>query len=405
MMERRELSDMLVDAEEQRPQLPAVVHGAVARVTAGLPALPPEAMVNFKENLQLAIDGGMAQATLDALHSDGVKFARWCAAHGQDWLPADPRVVAAFLKEMGKTYKPATLDRFTFSIRTWHMLAELPLPTKSIKVKMVRKAQAREFGRVQKQATGLTWEKIERIAETIDAKGGKRTLADFRDKALLMVAYNALARESEIVQFRWDDLSEDGAGGWVIAIRRSKTDQEGQGAFMHLWPATVEALQDWKRAHDRELARRQELDEERIAAQVRKARRRDAAPIRTKTIWVETPFVFRGLRDAKWTEQLSTRAIDDIIKARVAAAGILDQDKKNGVKNASYSGHSMRVGAAQDLVAAGEDIGAIMRDGRWKTPMMVMRYSAKLMASRGAMARLGRKRAEEAADDRPQTAD
>jgi hypothetical protein len=41
---------------------------------------------------------------------------------------------------------------------------------------------------------------------------------------------------------------------------------------------------------------------------------------------------------------------------------------------AKLSGHSMRVGAAQDMAAAGIDLGAIMHAGGWKTPEIVMRY-------------------------------
>jgi integrase/recombinase XerD len=40
----------------------------------------------------------------------------------------------------------------------------------------------------------------------------------------------------------------------------------------------------------------------------------------------------------------------------------------------ALSGHSMRVGAAQDLAAAGRDIIQIMRAGGWKSTNIVGRY-------------------------------
>ena len=52
------------------------------------------------------------------------------------------------------------------------------------------------------------------------------------------------------------------------------------------------------------------------------------------------------------------------------------------------SGHSCRVGMAQDLVASGEDVAGVMQAGRWKSPLMRARYSARLQAKRGAVARL-----------------
>lgn len=39
-----------------------------------------------------------------------------------------------------------------------------------------------------------------------------------------------------------------------------------------------------------------------------------------------------------------------------------------------FSGHSMRVGAAQDLLKAGHDTVAIMRAGGWKSVNVLARY-------------------------------
>ncbi|WP_416832706.1 MAG: tyrosine-type recombinase/integrase [Erythrobacter sp.] len=44
---------------------------------------------------------------------------------------------------------------------------------------------------------------------------------------------------------------------------------------------------------------------------------------------------------------------------------------------ASFSGHSMRVGAAQDLLKRGFDTTAIMREGGWKSINVLARYFEK----------------------------
>ena len=44
---------------------------------------------------------------------------------------------------------------------------------------------------------------------------------------------------------------------------------------------------------------------------------------------------------------------------------------------ASFSGHSMRVGAAQDLLKRGFDTAAIMRAGGWKSVNVLARYLEK----------------------------
>jgi len=51
------------------------------------------------------------------------------------------------------------------------------------------------------------------------------------------------------------------------------------------------------------------------------------------------------------------------------------------------SGHSARVGAAQDLLALNIDLSSVMQAGRWRDTRMPMRYGERVLASRGAMAR------------------
>lgn len=50
-----------------------------------------------------------------------------------------------------------------------------------------------------------------------------------------------------------------------------------------------------------------------------------------------------------------------------------------------------RVGAAQDMIAAGIELPAIMRAGRWKTTTMVSRYGERLLARRNGAAQLARR--------------
>ena len=54
------------------------------------------------------------------------------------------------------------------------------------------------------------------------------------------------------------------------------------------------------------------------------------------------------------------------------------------------SGHSCRVGAAQDLLALNIDTASVMQAGRWRDTRMPMRYGEKVLASRGGMARAAR---------------
>jgi hypothetical protein len=75
-----------------------------------------------------------------------------------------------------------------------------------------------------------------------------------------------------------------------------------------------------------------------------------------------------------------------------------------GIAPAGVRGHSCRVGMAQDLVAAGFDLAAIMQAGRWQSSTMVARYTAAQQAERGAVAQFHARAAERSAhaEDRTQ---
>ena len=59
------------------------------------------------------------------------------------------------------------------------------------------------------------------------------------------------------------------------------------------------------------------------------------------------------------------------------------------------SGHSARVGAAQDLLALNIDLSSVMQAGRWTDTRMPMRYGERVLASRGAMARAAKSQGRE----------
>jgi hypothetical protein len=54
---------------------------------------------------------------------------------------------------------------------------------------------------------------------------------------------------------------------------------------------------------------------------------------------------------------------------------------------ALVSGHSIRIGATQDLLALNIDLASVMQAGRWKSTQMPMRYGEDVLAARGGMAR------------------
>jgi hypothetical protein len=74
-------------------------------------------------------------------------------------------------------------------------------------------------------------------------------------------------------------------------------------------------------------------------------------------------------------------------------AQFLEFEVRIGLPKAEWeriSGHSCRVGAAQDMLALNIDMASVMQAGRWKDTRIPMRYGEKILASRGAMARAAR---------------
>ena len=74
---------------------------------------------------------------------------------------------------------------------------------------------------------------------------------------------------------------------------------------------------------------------------------------------------------------MSTRHVGNRVRAAAKAAGLGE----------GYTGHSGRVGMAQDLVKSGVELPALMTAGRWKSSKMPARYTERQAADRGAVAR------------------
>ena len=95
--------------------------------------------------------------------------------------------------------------------------------------------------------------------------------------------------------------------------------------------------------------------------------------------------LFRSLRkNGTPGERLHPSQVPRIFKGMARAAGVAEEVV------GALSGHSARVGAAQDMIAAGIELPAILQAGRWKTAAMVSRYGERLLAGRGAAAQLAR---------------
>ena len=310
-----------------------------------LPALAPAAQLPAANLSRLnawaeVAREALAPNTLRGYRVDCERFTTWCKAQGVVALPATPETVQGFLRAEveAKPYKVGTLRRRVASIAAMHRAAELPNPCEAALVRLELKGLARRLGTGQRQAAPLT----ERDLHRIRARMGD-TVRDLRDQALLLVGRDLLARASELVALRVEDVQAV-EGGAVVALRRRKTDTEARPYF--IGPEATEALQAWLRRAG-----------------------------------IEAGLLFRSVNKAgKASDRgLSTRDVGRVLKGRAMQAQL---PAAGGV-----SAHSMRTGMACDLVAANLEVSAVMAAGGWSTPSMVARYTAGLAAQRGAVAR------------------
>ena len=269
-------------------------------------------------------------------------WARWADARGVQALSVGPEHIQRWLATLwleGK--KPSTLGTYLSAVARELDSHPGPNPARHRDVRLVLsglKSKAADDGYKPRQADPLLWAHALRIIDTAhlprrNQPGGRLETPEQAEKralfdiALVCIAHDAALRRSELLAIKWSDIYPPQLGGcWTARIRRSKTDQTGQGAYAPISEFTAQALIRFKpdnaRPHDP---------------------------------------VF----------DISPSTVTRRLKAAARAAGI---DPTN------ISSHSPRIGMAQDLAAYGIDLPGLMLAGRWKKAEMPAHYTKHLAA-------------------------
>ena len=246
---------------------------------------------------------------------------------------------------MAEIRAPATVRRYVASIAIVHRVVGFGKTVSSPLVRLAVQRMHRRKGRRQGQVQGLTSPLRQRLLEA----AGDR-LIDVRNRALLAVAYDAMLRRAELTSLQVADLFEEIRGDATLLVQRSKTDGEGCGEIVYLARDTVALLRTW-------------LD----------------------CSGISDGRLFRSVgKGGNVGEQLDPSQVPRIFKAMARRAGL------SAAVVQGLSGHSARVGAAQDMIAAGIELPAILQAGRWKSTAMVNRYGERLLACRSGAAQLAK---------------
>ena len=277
-----------------------------------------------------------ANNTLRAYKSDFKDFGGFCAKHGFDSLPTDPKVVSLYLTHLSKKSKISTLRRRLVSIGMVHKLKGHYLDTKHPIIIENLLGIKRVKGSYQKGKKPILINHLKSIINVIDDQKVEE-IKKIRDKTIILTGFGGGFRRTELISIDYEDL-EFVTEGVKITLRRSKTDQIGEGMIKGLPYFT----------------------------------NKDYCPVTHLKKWLnlsnikEGPLFRRFAKGATLTNhRLTDQTVVLIIKRYLEMAGI---DNKN------YSGHSLRSGFATVSADSGADERSIMAMTGHKTTQMVRRY-------------------------------
>ena len=264
-----------------------------------------------------------AANTLRAYKADFKDFTLFCKKNGLNSMPSEPKVITLYLTYLSKSSKFSTLKRRLASISVIHKLNGHYLDTKHPIITENLLGIKRAKGTYQKAKKPILINDLKLIINAINQdKASKNKLVN---KALILIGFSGGFRRSELVSIEFEDV-EFVREGLKIFVRRSKTDQSGEGMTKGIPYFTNP----------------------------------EYCPVVSIKKWIEQSKIQSGK-----IFDMSDKNVALIIKKYAALAG-LDHRK--------YSGHSLRSGFATSTAELGAEERSIMAMTGHKTTQMVRRY-------------------------------
>jgi len=290
-------------------------------------------MDNISTNIETVLgclNGAYAPNTLKSYYADARAFVDWCGERNIEPFPIASETLRSYIECLQVNAAYSTIRRRIASLRRLNKMLGFEDGTQTEEIYLAIRRLKRSKCLEQNQAVGINHDiLVKMIAVQPD------TLAGTRNRALLSLGYDFLARRSELVAIRSGDLQFTPDGALKGMIRRSKTDQYGRGRLVFGSERSAKLIREWLR-----------LKPQKIQP------------------------VFCAINHGKFEDRaICDRNVNDIIKRSVVKVKRCERPS-----DLEVSGHSLRVGAAQDLLIKGYDLAAIMRAGGWSDPSTVSRY-------------------------------
>ena len=275
----------------------------------------------LQEETLLNLQSSKAINTVRAYKSDFNDFGLFCAQNGFKSLPSEPKIVSLYLTHLStREVKMSTLKRRLVSIGVIHKLKGHYLDTKHPIIIENLHGIKRTLGSRQIAKKPLLINDLKLIIKAIDKE-------KIRDKALILIGFAGGFRRSELVSIYYDDI-EFVKEGVKILIKRSKTDQSGEGS--------VKAIPYFDN--------------------------QEFCPVKALKHYIDEKLINK-----------SKGKIFDISDKSVALI-IKKYAEKAGLDSSKYAGHSLRSGFATTAAEFGAEERNIMAMTGHKTTQMVRRY-------------------------------
>jgi site-specific recombinase XerD len=278
------------------------------------------------------IRASKAENTLRGYQSDWRAFCGWCSGQHLCPLPATPETVAAFIADCASSLKTGSIQRRLNAIAEAHKATGLESPTHSPIVRNTMKGIRRMNGTAPAQKAAALTDDIRAMVDVTDAG-----LIGVRDRTLILLGFAGAFRRSELVGLTGDDCVFSG-DGLTVTLRRSKTDQAGEGRKIGIPYGSNP----------------------------------ETCPVRTLQAWMEHAAISDGLLFRSINRHgclqhggLSGGDVARVVKKLAERAG-LDAGK--------YAGHSLRAGHATSAAIAGASERSIMNQTGHRSVQMVRRY-------------------------------